>query len=463
MDTLCPVKMTSVFRRDTIAWALWDWATQPFNTVLITFVWVPSFLTSYFFLSPNLQKQRFLDDGTLVNCSTAASTTSEYCTGLSALAQQLGWGIAIAGLIIALLAPLVGLRADALGHTKRNLAVFTGLLIVAQIAMGFVKPSAEMFGIGVVSVAVALVCVEVANVNYNSLIFRVSTRSSLGKVSGLGWGFGYLGGIIALVAVVVSINIGLLDGRNGFTFQLIAFGAAVWTLIFSIPLFLWVDEPLVTHRTQRFGLFTGYREIVRTIGRLWRESRPTFWFLIASAMYRDGVVSMYTFGSVIAASVFGFSFTELVIFGVFLNVVAGVATILAGRFDDYYGPKTVILLSVGGLILACLLLLVGAPFGKPIIWGVGLLIALLAGPAQSASRSLLAHLAPQDHSGELFGLYATTGRAASWLGPSLWAASIALFANQALYGAIGIMVTLVAGFGVLLLVKTPANVNAQLH
>ena len=442
-------------KRKIYAWALWDWATQPFNTVLLTFVWVPSFLTSYFFLDPEVAASGVGADGKRLDCNTAANAFTEYCGGLGHLATQLGWGITVAGLLIALLAPVLGQRADAAGRKKAMLAVFTGLLVLAQLGMFFVDGTPDFFWLGVTLIAVGSVFSEIANVNYYALIVSVSTRKTVGRVSGLGWGFGYIGGIFALALVVGSILGGVLDGSDPMTFRIVALGATIWTIVFSIPIFLAIPEPPPTEESRRVGFFAGYVELVRSIARLWRESRNTLWFLIASAVYRDGLSAVFTFGAVIAGQVFGFGFTDLVIFGIALNLVAGVSTIFAGKLDDRFGPKPVILVAIGGLVACCLVVFFGAAGGKPMFWVVGLVLASLVGPAQSASRSFLVRVTPPGREGELFGLYATTGRAAGWMASALWGVSIALAAHQTLYGILGISAVLAVGFVLLLLVKAP--------
>lgn len=442
-------------KRKVYAWALWDWATQPFNTVLLTFVWVPSFLTSYFFLEPGLAAEGVNADGTRLNCDTSANALTAYCGGLGRLAADLGWGITIAGVLIALLAPVLGQRADAAGRKKTMLAVFTGLLILSQFGMFFVDGAPAYFWFGVTLVAAGSVFSEIANVNYYALIVTVSTKKTVGRVSGLGWGFGYIGGIFALALVVGAILGGLLDGTDPMTFRIVGLGATIWTIVFAIPIFVALPEPPATTESRKVGFFAGYAELVRSIARLWRESRHTFWFLAASAVYRDGLAAVFTFGAVVAGQVFGFGFTDLVIFGIALNLVAGVSTILAGKLDDRFGPKPVILVSLGGLVVCCLVVFFGAAGGKAMFWVVGIVLAAFVGPAQSASRSFLARVAPGGREGEIFGLYATTGRAAGWMGAALWGAAIAMFANQTIYGILGIALLLAIGFVLLVFVRAP--------
>ncbi len=430
-------KGIEVPRKRVFAWAFWDWATQPFNTVLLTFVWVPSYLTSTFFINPEV-----------------VGTAGEEAA-LGQLASNLGYGITIAGLLIALLAPVMGQRADRAGRQKLQLFIFTALLIVAQLGLVFVQPGAEWFWMGVALIAIGSVFGEIAGVNYNALLISVSTPKTIGKVSGLGWGFGYLGGIVALTIVVGLILGGVLDGESGTTFQLIALGATIWTVIFVIPIFLSVPEPPKLTTAPKVGFFRSYVELVRSIVRLYKETRPTFWFLLASAVYRDGLSAVFTFGSVIAGIVFGFGFTDLVIFGIALNIVAGVSTILAGRLDDRFGPKRVILISVFGLVACTLIVFFFADLGSGLFWAVGIVLAAFVGPAQAASRSFLARVTPAGREGEVFGLYATTGRAAGWMASLLWGVFIVLAGSQTLYGILGISLVLLVGGIMLLFVKAP--------
>ena len=445
-------------RRQVLAWALWDWATQPFNTVLLTFVWVPSFLVSPFFLDPAVAALGVVD-GEKIDCDPPTNALTVYCRALGALDANLGWGIMAAGILIALLAPVLGQRADATGHRKLMLGIFTGLLIACQLGMALVGGIPSQFWFGVAMIAFGSIVGEIAGANYNALLVSVSTPKTVGRVSGLGWGFGYLGGIVALAIVVGLILSGVLDGTQATTFQFIAAGATVWTLVFSIPIFRSVPEPPPAPDAKRVNFFAGYVELVRSVIRLWRESRPTLWFLLASAVYRDGLAAVFTFGSVIAARVFGFDFTDLVIFGIVLNLVAGVSTIFAGRLDDRFGPKAVILVAIGGIIAACLTVFLGAGVGKGLFWVAGIVLAACVGPAQAASRSFLARVTPEGREGEVFGLYATTGRAASWLAALLWGLFIAAAANQTLYGILAIALVLAVGFVLLIFVKAPPRVS----
>jgi UMF1 family MFS transporter len=243
--------------------------------------------------------------------------------------------------------------------------------------------------------------------------------------------------------------------RDGLGIRMCALACGLWTAVFSLPLFLVVPDG--TGRAGRApGLLAAYRRIAADLAALWRSDRNLLGFLVASAVFRDGLTGVFTFGAVIASTVFGFGFGQVLIFGVAANVVAGASTLLSGRFDDRFGPKPVILVSLVGLVVAGTAVFVARDAGTTAFWIGGLVLCLFVGPAQSASRSLLARLAPPDREGELFGLYATTGRAATFLAPALFSLFIALTRDQA-FGVLGIVLVLAAGLALLVPVRGTAR------
>lgn len=435
-------------RKQVASWALWDWATQPFNSVILTFVFASLYLISDTFLPADVAA---LADGDPVKDRALADLTSGY-----------GLATTIAGVLIFLLAPVLGQRADASGNKKRVLLLFTGVLALLQFALFFVYASPEYFWYGAGVLALGAVVSEIAGVNYNAMLVQVSTRSTIGKVSGLGWGLGYLGGIVALVIVVILTFADWfgLDTSNGLAYRLIAVGCAVWTVVFSLPLLFNVPESLPAPGRERVGFFRSYSVLVKDIARLYRENRPTFWFLFASAIYRDGLAGVFAFGGVLASVAFHFTTNEVLIFGIAANVVAGISTIIAGRIDDVVGPKAVILFTLFGLVLMAILLFLLHDLGTAVFWAGGLTLSAFVGPAQAASRSLLARVTPEGLQGEIFGLYATTGRVASFISPALWTISIAVF-GATIYGVLGIAVVLLVGAVLLLFVKLPKYVRAE--
>jgi UMF1 family MFS transporter len=428
------------------SWALWDWSNQPFNTVILTFVFTALYLTSDSFLMPE----------------QVALTGADKDLAIAGLTSGLGLAITIAGIAVALLAPVIGQRSDAAGSRKRWLAVMTVLVALAMGALYFVRADPAYFVLGVGLVAVASVLSEIAGVQYNAMISLVSTPKTVGRISGLGWGFGYIGGILALVIVVLlnSFEWFGIDTSDGLPYRLIAVGCMVWAIVFAIPLFLNVPEaPAAPHR-ERVSFFASYVQLGRDVVRMWRTERPTFWFLLASAVFRDGLAGVFTFGAVIASAVFGFSSDGVIVFGIAANLVAGVSTIIAGRFDDRFGPRAVIITSLTALSAVALIVLLAHDAGQVVFWVFGLLLCCFVGPAQAASRSLLARATPPGREGEIFGLYATTGRAVSFLTPALWTLFIALF-GATYWGILGIVIVLLAGLLLMIVVKAGGRTESK--
>jgi UMF1 family MFS transporter len=429
-------------RKQVVSWALWDWATQPFNSVILTFVFTALYLTTDTFIDPEI--------------AALGAGDETYELALSQLSGNFGWAIFAAGLLIAVLAPVMGQRADASGRRKFWLAIYTGGLIAVMFLLFLVQADPMWFWLGAGLIALGTVFSELAGVNYNAMLVQVSTPATVGRVSGLGWGLGYIGGIVALVIVIVLTQLDWLGmpTENGLVFRVIAVGSAVWAILFVIPIFRNVPELEPGPARERVSFFRSYVVLGRDVARLFREARPTFWFLIASAVYRDGLAGVFAFGAIIAAVTFKFTSNEVMLFGVAANLVAGVSTIIAGRFDDRFGARAVVLFSLAGLVVAGTIVFTLHDGGKLIFWIAGLALCLFVGPAQAASRSLLARLSPAGREGEIFGLYATTGRAASFLSPLLWSTFILIFGFQ-YWGVLGIVLVIAVGFVLMLFVKIP--------
>ncbi|WP_430868008.1 MFS transporter [Demequina aurantiaca] len=437
------IKEPDVPRKRVIAWALWDWATQPFNSVIITFVFVALYLASDAFIDPAV--------------AALGKGDPAYESAIATLTTHLGLAMTLAGVLVALVAPVLGQRADATGRRKAWLGFSTGVLVLCMFALFFVQASPPYFLLGVSVIAIGAVFNEIASVNYNAMLVQVSTPKSVGRVSGLGWGLGYVGGIIALVAVVVLDGLDWfgLDTSNGMTYRLIAVGCAIWTLLFAWPIFAYVPEAPASDR-EKVGFFRGYAVLVQDLKELWRNARSTLWFLIASAVYRDGLAGVFAFGAIIAAVSFGFEDTEVIIFGIAANLIAGVSTIVAGLFDDRFGPRPVILVALGGIVTGGLAVVAFHASGTAVFWVFGLMLTAFVGPAQAASRSLLARVSPNGRESEIFGLYATTGRAASFLAPGMWTLTIAI-TGATIWGVLGIVAVVLAGMIMLFFVRVPGT------
>ncbi|MET0480921.1 MAG: MFS transporter [Mycetocola sp.] len=412
-----------------LAWGLWDWGSAAFNAVVTTFVF------------------------------TVYLTSDEFGEE-AVVSAQLGWALAAAGVLVLLFAPVTGQRSDSAGRRKLWLGVNTYIVVALTACMFFVAPSPDFLWLGLLLVAAGNVFFEFANVNYNAMLAQVSTPTTIGRISGIGWGLGYLGGIVLLLIVyfgLIQPEVGIfgITGENAMDVRVTVLVSAIWFGLFALPVLLAVPEyEGVGARRTKVGFFASYRRLFNDIRKLWRESRQTVYFLFASAVFRDGLAGVFTFGGVLAAGWFGFSQGEVIIFAIAANVVAGISTITVGLLDDRLGPKPVIMASLIGLVVTGLLIFFLHDGGQLTFWIFGLALTLFVGPAQSASRSFLARLIPAGREGEVFGLYATTGRAVSFLAPTAFALFITIGGEQ-YWGILGIV--LVIFIGLLLLIPVHAK------
>ncbi len=429
-----------------LAWALWDWGSAAFNAVVTTFVF-STYLSSNYFIDPAIVAAAGDDEKNPALVAAKAGNAS-----------FIGVALMIAGILIAVLAPVLGQRSDGSGRRKLWLAINTGVVVLSMAAMFFVEGSPGYLVLGATLLAVGNIFFEFAGVNYNAMLVQVSTRENMGRVSGFGWGMGYVGGIVLLIILLVGF-IGLVTSPGplgitteaGLHIRLAVLASAIWFGVFAIPVLFRVPEIPARARTGRVGFFASYGVLFGTLKKLWHGNRQVLMFLLASAVFRDGLAGVFTFGAIIAAQVFGFSSSQVLYFAVAANVVAGISTIAAGRLDDRFGAKNVILFSLIGLVIAgtAVLFIGTAPIG---FWIVGLILCMFVGPIQSASRSFLARITPAGREGEIFGLYATTGRAVSFLAPGLFALFVGLSGDTRL-GILGIVLVLLAGLLLMLPVK----------
>lgn len=412
--------------RGTFAWALWDWAEQPFPTIFSTFIF-PIYITSSAF-GPEEDTSR-----------------------------ALGLAATIAGIAVALVAPVFGRRSDEQGRRKFWLLINTLVLAGVMASLFFIAPTPQMLWLGLIIFSFGGFVQEIAFINYYAMLRQVSKPSNIGKVSGFAWGLGYIGGIVLLLISLVGFvqtdtpwfGIPTTDALN---IRAVFLFSAVWLLVFSIPLFVTVPEVKAKETLEKENIVESYFKLWAQLKSLRKQAPETFKFLISSAIYRDGLSGVFAFGGALGSLAFGFELAEVIIFGIAANVMAGIGAAIGGFLDDKLGGKLTIMVSLIGLTIAGFAVFLFASFGPITYWIGGLALTLFVGPAQAASRSFVARFTPDGREGEVFGLYMTTGRAVSFLSPLLWttAISIALSAGidnaqATVYGILGLMLVLVVG------------------
>lgn len=435
MTTEAPVSN----RRKVIAWSLWDWGSAAFNAVIITFVF-----SVY-----------------LVNA------VGEDLPGRFTASTLLAWGLGFSGFIVLITAPVFGRNADARGQRKRALIVSTLLVVTTMFALFFVKDSYQFFWLGVGLVGLGSLLFELAQIPYFSQLRQVSTDETVGRVSGIGWAAGYVGGIFLLLISYYGFIAGEGETRgffnvstvDGFNIRMVALLSAVWFLVFALPLFFAVPEiePDPEHSKDKEGLKAAYAGVIADIKDIWQHDRKTVSFLFASAIFRDGLSGVFTFGAILAVSVYGIDEGQVLIFGVAANIIAAAGAYFAGFADDWLGPKVVIVVSLASMIaVGTVLLFVEGP---KMFWIFGLMLTAFVGPAQSASRSFLTRMTAYGREGINFGMYAMTGRAVSFLAPTLFGVFVAVTGDDR-YGILGILIVLSLGLLLLLTIPGPNGKRA---
>ena len=388
-------------RRGLFGWCLYDWANSAFPTVITTFVF-----SAYF---------------------TKAIAADE----ISGTAQ---WGIAISlsGLFVALLSPFLGAIADHGGRRKPWMFVLTLLCVVASALLWLARPETNFIILALSLVALANFAFEMAMVFYNAMLPDLVPRQHIGRLSGWGWGLGYAGGLVCLGLTLVLLvqaetPIFGLDKENFEHIRATGPMVAIWMAVFAAPFFLWTPDRPDQGISFAAALKRGIATLIDTFRRV-REYKQIVRFLIARMMYTEGLNTLFTFGGIYAAGTFGMEFDELILFGIALNVTAGLGAAAFAWVDDRIGPKRTILIAVTGLaVLGAVLLFVE---GKALFWTFALPLGIFVGPAQAASRTMMARLAPPRMMTEMFGLYALSGKATAFLGPALLAWMTVVFASQ---------------------------------
>ncbi|MGV0848830.1 MFS transporter [Mycolicibacterium phlei] len=422
-------------RRQITAWALWDFGATGLNAMVVTFVF-SVYLTS---------------------------AVGDDLPGSVSPASWLGWALGIAGVVVAVLAPVTGVWVDAPWRRRRVLAVLTVAAVVLTAAMSLIRDDYHYLVPGLVLLAAAVACNELATVPYNAMLRQLSTPQTSGQISGMGLGLGYLGSVALLLIAYFGFiagdgeDRGLLgvpaaDGQNVRAAMLLT---AVWFAIFALPVLFAVPSAARDAEPRAAaGFFGGYRVLWSEIVSEWRRDHNVVYYLIASAIFRDGLTGIFAFGAVLGVNVYGISNADVLLFGVCASTIAALGAVLGGLLDDRFGPKPVILVSLSALIITGLTLM--TLDGPLAFWVCGLTLCLFIGPTLSAARTLMLRISADGKEGVAFGLYTTTGRAVSYVAPMLFSLFIAIFGTDRA-GMGGLVTVLALGLVAMLFVKVPSR------
>ncbi len=442
-------------RAGIFGWVMFDWSMQPFFTLVTTFVFAPWF---------------------------AAHLARDPAAGQA----QWGYATAAAGLVIAVLSPVLGSIADALGRHKPWVAAFGVLMMLGSSVLWLATPHhPAAVVLALAGFVIGTIGAEFATVFNNAMMPRLVPPSELGRLSGTGWAVGYVGGLVSLVFVLGFLAgdaetgktlLGLtplfgLDPATGAGARATGPLSALWFVVFALPMFLFTPD---SHHGGKAAetIGTGLARLADTARDL-RAVPGLGRFLVANMIYTDGLVALFAFGGIYAAGVFGWSTIELGIFGILLTVTGSIGAYAGGRLDDRFGSRIVVLGALT-LLFAMLVLVVSIDrahifFVVPVAAAAGglfagtaakvyllagAIIGLAAGPLQAASRTQLARMAPPGAIARFYGFFALSGKVTSFMGP-LAVAVVTDWTDSQRAGAGVLALFLVTGFVLMAGVKPP--------
>lgn len=458
-DTPRAAPRPSSTRAGRFGWVMFDWASQPFFTLVTTFVFAPYF---------------------------ASKVAADPVSG------QAMWsaGVAVAGLMIAVLSPILGAIADEAGPRKPWIVAFGALMAVASLGLWYAAPGrTDLAPLIVVAFVIGTVGAEFAAVFNNAMLPRLVGPDAVGRLSGRGWAMGYLGGLVSLV---LALGFLVADPISGTTFfgltplfgldaashegdRVVGPLTAVWFALFVLPLlFFTPDVP----RGKPWGaaVKAGLGDLKGTLGLL-KANRSLSQFLIANMLYTDGLVALFAFGGIYAAGILGWTTIEIGVFGILLTITGTIGCLIGGALDDRFGSRFVIGLALTILILASIgivsidkdriLFVIAvtpavpgdglyASTAEQLYLALGAVIGFAAGPLQAASRSLVARWAPAEHVGQFYGLFALSGKVTSFMAPAMVSLVTTVTASQRL-GVSVLLAFFALGLILLSLVRRPAG------
>jgi UMF1 family MFS transporter len=403
-------------------WFFFDWASQPYHTLLITFIFGPYFAS--------VAADHFMSTGLSEGAADArAQTMWSYC-------------LTVTGLIIGLGAPVIGAFADTTGRRLPWIIVFSLMYVTGAAAIWGMTPDGANLWFGLVAFGLGFIGAEYALIFINSQLPSLGTAEEVGALSGSGFAFGYAGGVLSLLIMLLlfveqpsgKTLIGL-DPAFGFDAatregtRFVGPFTALWFAVFMVPYFLWVRDigPAGTGR----GIGGALWLLINTIKGL-RHRLSLSSYLGSSMLYRDALNGLYGFGGTYAILVLNWSITSVGIFGIIGAISAALFSWVGGRLDARFGPKPVIIAAIWGLMAVCITvvgmdrsqifgipLALGSTLPDAVFFGCGVLIGGLGGTLQAASRTLMVRHTDPATPTENFGLYGLSGRATAFLAPAL--------------------------------------------
>lgn len=416
-------------RSQVLSWVLYDCGATAVNAIVVTFVF-----------------SVYLTDA--VGAGLPGDITPS---------TWLGWALTGAGVIVALLAPVTGIWVNAPHRRRRALTLLTAAVVLMVSSMSLIRTDHSYLWAGLALLAFTAACNDLATVPYNAMLSQLSTPATSGRISGAGLAVGYGGSVGLLLLVYAGFMAGdggLLglptdDGQNVSAAMLVT---AAWFVVFAAPLLLKTPRLPADADHRSMGFFASYGQLWAEVRSEWRRDRNVVYYLIASAIFRDGLTGVFTFGAVLGVSVYGISPASVLLFGVCACLVAAAGAVAGGLLDDRFGAKPVIVCALTLMIAVGLTLMTLS--GQLAFWICGLLLCLFIGPTLSAARTQMLRMSTAGKEGVAFGLYTTTGRAAAPLAPWMFAVFIAVFGTDRA-GMGGLCVVLALGLVLMLGVRAP--------
>ena len=414
-------------RRAIIAWCLYDWANSAFPQTITTFVFATYFAT-------------------------------EVAENPTLGASQWAWAVAVSGIVVALLGPPSGAIADASGRRKPWIFVLTLLCVAACYVLWYVRPTTADVLLALIVFAVASVAFELATIFYNAMLPEITPRALIGRVSGWGWGLGYAGGLVCLLIILfgfVDTESPLfgLDKSEAEHVRVAGPIAAIWYALFALPLFLFTPDLRSKEVGPAQAVRDGLQMLVRSLRRI-RAYANIARYLLARMIYTDGLNTLFAVGGIFAVEAFGLELEEVLKFGIVIAATAGLGAAAFAWVDDWIGAKRTVLIALAGLIvIGAALLIVRTQLW---FWILAPILGIFFGPAQAASRSLMARLAPPELRTEMFGLYAFSGKSTAFVGPFIYGVFTYGFGSSRA-GMATVLVFLLVGAALLLTVREPRH------